>query len=108
MLRTNCNPPQEAPAAPGGHVCDVRPQAKLVKRPTLTLSGQSIDQEEYDHFHYQYKERIGDGGDSPAKLLEFLAPDMSKMLYSSLCTELKNPNEQSIFEHQTDCAGKNL
>jgi hypothetical protein len=39
-----------------------------VKRPTLTLSGQSIDQEEYDHFLYlfeQYKERLGDIVDNP-------------------------------------------
>ena len=46
-----------------------------MKRPTLTLSGQSIDQEEYDHFHYQfeqYKERLGDNMDNPARLLKCL------------------------------------
>ena len=79
-----CHSPLEAPAAQGGQVREVRPQAERVKRPTLTLSGQFIDQEEYDHFRYQYeqyKERLGD---RPARLLECLAPDLSKMLYSSL------------------------
>ena len=74
MHREDCHPPA---AAQAGQAREVRPQAERVKRPTLTLSGQSIDQEEYDHFHYlfgQYKERLGDNGDSPAKLLECLAP----------------------------------
>jgi hypothetical protein len=63
-----------------------------VKRPTLTISGQSIDQEEYEHFCYQYKqykERLCDDRDSPAKLLGCLSPDVSKMLYSSLGAEMK-------------------
>ena len=33
---------------------EARPQAERVKRPMLTLSGQSIDQEDYDHFKYLY------------------------------------------------------
>ena len=69
MHRADCHPPAEAPAVQGGHAREVRPQAERVKRPTVTLSGQSIDQEEYDHFHYQfeqYKERLGDNMDNPA------------------------------------------
>ena len=77
-----------------------------MKRPSLTLSGKSIDQEEFDHFCYQYEqynERLGDNGDSPTKLLECLAPDMSKMLYSSLGAELKNLSELSIFKNIIAC-----
>ena len=89
MHRADCHPPAEAPVVKGGQAREVRPQAELVKRPTLTLSGQSIDQEEYDHFYYQYKER--------------LAPDVSKMLYSSLMAKVKNLMEQGIFENITAC-----
>ena len=62
---------------------EVCPKAERVKRPTLTLSGHSIDQVEYDHFHYQferYNERLIDNKDNPARLLKCLAPDVSKML----------------------------
>jgi hypothetical protein len=71
-----------------------------------TLSGQCIDQEEYDHFNYQfeqYKERLSDNTDNPARLLNCLAPDMSKMLYSSLGAEIKNLMEQGIFENIITC-----
>jgi hypothetical protein len=73
MHRADCHPPAEAPAVQGGQARKARPQAECVKRPTL--SGQSIDQEEYDHFHYQfeqYKERLGDNMDNPARLLKCL------------------------------------
>ena len=68
MHREDCHPPAEAAAVQGGQAREVRPQAERVKRPTLTLSGQSINHEEYDHFHYQfvqYKERLGDDTDNP-------------------------------------------
>jgi hypothetical protein len=87
MHRADRHPPAESQAVQGGQTREVRPQAERVKRPSLTLSSQSIDQEEYDHFIYlfeQYKERLGDVTESPARLLECLAPDVSKMLYSSL------------------------
>ena len=70
-----------------------------MKRPTLTLSGQSINQEEYNHFHFQfeqYKERLSNNVDNPARLLECLVPDVSKMLYSSLGAEIKNVMENII------------
>ena len=69
MHREDCHPPA---AAQAGQAREVRPQAERVKRPTLTLSGQSIDQEEYDHFLYlfeQYKERLGNIADNPTRLL---------------------------------------
>jgi hypothetical protein len=87
MHRVDRHPPAEAQAAQGGQVREVRPQAEQVKKPTLTLNGQSTDQEEYNHFLYlfeQYKERLGNIADNPARLVECLLPDVSKMLYSIL------------------------
>jgi hypothetical protein len=46
MHRADCHPPAEVQAAQGGQAWEVRPQAEHVKRPTLSLSGQSIDQKE--------------------------------------------------------------
>ena len=106
MHRADLHPPAEVQAVQGGQAREVRPEAEHVKRPTFTLSGQSIDQEEYDHFLYlfeQYKERLGDIADSHARLLECLAPDLSKMLYSSLGAEIKNLSEQGIFENIIAC-----
>jgi hypothetical protein len=77
-----------------------------MKQPTLTLSGQSINQEEYNHFHFQfeqYKERLSNNVDNPARLLECLVPDVSKMLYSSLGAEVKNLTAQVIFENIITC-----
>jgi hypothetical protein len=68
MHREDCHPSLVAAAVQGGQAREVRPQAERVKRPTLNLSGQSIDHEEYNHFHYQfvqYKERLGDDKTTP-------------------------------------------
>ena len=68
-------------------VQEVRPQAERVKRPMLTLSGQSINQEDYDHFKYlygQYKSRLGDTSDNPSHLRQCIAEDVSKMFFISL------------------------
>jgi hypothetical protein len=51
MHREDCHPTAVAAAVQGGQSREVRPQAARLKRPTLALSGQSINQEEYDHFH---------------------------------------------------------
>ena len=42
-------------------------QAERVKRPLLNLTGQALEQEEFDHFLYmfeQYKKRLGQDQDS--------------------------------------------
>jgi hypothetical protein len=60
----------------GPTVREGRPQAERVKRPILTLTGQSITQDEYEHFLYlfsQYKTRLGPGHDSAILLRECLA-----------------------------------
>ena len=82
-------------------VQEVRPQAERVKRPMLTLSGQSINQEDYDHFKYlygQYKSRLGDTTDNPGRLRECLAEDVSKMLFSSLGAEITKLTEAELFD----------
>ena len=87
--------------APAGPAREARPQAERVKMPALTLSGQSIDQEDYDHFEYlfsQYKARLGDNVDNPSRLLECLAEDVSKMLFSSLGAEMTNMTEAQLFD----------
>ena len=43
MHRADRHPPAEAQAVHGGQAREVCPQAEHVKRPTLSLSGQSID-----------------------------------------------------------------
>ena len=88
-----------------GPAREVRPQAERVKRPALTLSGQSIDQEDYDHFKYQYsqyKARLGDNADNPSRVLECLAEEVSTMLFSSLGVEMKNLTEAELFDKITD------
>ena len=72
-------------------------QAEWVKRPTLTLRGQFIDQDDQDQFHYQYmqyKEWLGDKTDNSTRLIECLADDVSKMLFSNLGPEIKNLKEK--------------
>ena len=51
------------PVVQAGQAWEVRPQAERVNRPTLTLSGHSINQEDFEHF--QYKERLVDNVDRP-------------------------------------------
>ena len=75
-----------------------------MKRPALTLSGQSIDLEDYDHFKYQYKQykaRLADNTDNPSRLLECLAEDVSKMLFSSLGAEMTNLTEGELLDNIT-------
>ena len=46
-------------------------QAERVKRPILNLSGQALEQEDYEHFMYmfdQYKSRLGEGQDGATLL----------------------------------------
>ena len=68
-----------------------RPQAERVKRPVLTLTGQSITQDEFEHFLYlfsQYKDCLGAGHDTATLLRECLAEDVSKVLFSSHGSDL--------------------
>ena len=78
-----------------------RPQAERVKRPMLTLTGKAITQEDYENFKYlygQYKLRLGDTSDSPSRLRECLAEDVSKMLFSILGTEITKLSESQLLD----------
>ena len=107
MHNTAAHPPAAPQANP---IRDGRPQAERVKRPMLTLSGQSISQEDYEHFLYlfnQYKERLGPGHDSAILLRECLAEDVSKVLYSSYGTELTTFTELQLSQNiLTSCVTK--
>ena len=61
-----------------------------------------VNLEDYDHFKYQYKQynaRLGDNTDNPSRLLECLAEDVSKMLFSSLGPEMTNLAEAELFDN---------
>ena len=64
-----------------------RPQAERVKRPSLTFSGSTLKQEDFQHFKHLfslYKDRLG-GNQSNAKLLmDCMATDVSRAVFSSL------------------------
>ena len=51
----------------------------------------------------QYKEWLEDDTDNPARLLECLTVDVSKMLYSSLGAKIKNLREKGISENIIAC-----
>ena len=69
------------------------PQAERVKRPVLSFTGSTLEQEEYEHFLYQfeiYKDRLGGGQDSALLLRECLATDISRTIFSSYGNRMKN------------------
>ena len=74
-------------------------QAERVKRPILNLSGQALEQEDYEHFMYmfdQYKSRLGEGQDGATLLRECLGTDVSKVLYSNFGADLSTFTEEDI------------
>ena len=74
-------------------------QGERVKRPTLHLSGQTVEQEEYEHFIYlfgQYKARLKSVGDSSTLLRECLGEDVSRVLYSNFGTSLSTQTEVEL------------
>ena len=73
-----CHPVSAPAATPTRQV-----QAERVKRPLLNLTGQALEQEDYDHFLYmfeQYKNRLGQGQDGSTLLRECLGTDVSRMM----------------------------
>ena len=89
----------------GGAHREGRVQGERVKRPSLGLRGQSIEEEEFEHFKYlyeQYKERLGIPGDS-ALLRECLAEEVSKMLFSYTGSDIKNLTEAQLLQHISTC-----
>ena len=92
----SCHPvPVPVPAAtPTRHV-----QAERVKRPLLNLTGQALEQEDYDHFLYmfeQYKARLGQDEDAATLLRECLGADVSRVLFANVGEGLSKFTEVEI------------
>ena len=74
--------------------------------PVVTLTGQSITQDEFQHFLYlfsQYKGCLGTGHDTATLLRECLAEDVSKVLFSSHGSDLTKFNEEELTKIIITC-----
>jgi hypothetical protein len=83
-------------------------QAECVKRPVLNLSGQALEQEDYEHFLYmfdQYKNRLGQEQDGAMLLRECLGTDVSKILYSNFGADLSWFSKADIKNNIAKCEG---
>ena len=85
-------------------------QAERVKRPILSLSGKTLDPEEYEHFVYtfrQFKDRLGGDQDGATLLRECLGTDVSRILYSNFGAALGSFTEEQILANITKhCVNK--
>ena len=82
------------------------PQAECVKRPVLTFTGSTLEQEEYDHFLYKfelYKDRLGGDQDNALLLRECLATDISRTIFSSHGNGMKNLSEAELQQAIVTC-----
>ena len=92
-----CHPVPAHAATPTRHI-----QAEHVKRPLLNLTGQALEQEDYDHFLYmfeQYKARLGQDEDAATLLRECLGADVSKILYANVGEDLSKFTEVEIKDN---------
>ena len=81
-------------------------QAERVKRPILNFTGQTLEQEDFDHFQYLfglYKDRLGPDQNNALLLRECLATDISRAIFSSYGNEMKNLTEEQL---STACVSK--
>ena len=82
------------------------PQAERVKRPSLTFTGQSLEQEDFEHFQYQfdiYKSRLGGNQDSGTLLRECLASDVSRAIFSNHGSSMKSMTEKELLDAISTC-----
>ena len=100
------HPQQRELAGQGGH----HPQAERVRRPVLDFTGQTLEQEDYEHFQYLfslYKDRLGPDLNSALLLRECLATGISRAIFSSYGDEMKNLTEEQLFRAiSTTCVTK--
>ena len=83
-----------------------RPQAERVKRPMLTSVGQPLEQEEFEHFKYQFnlfKSRLSADQDGATLLRECLASDISRSVFSSHGTAMSSLSEKDLLEAISTC-----
>ena len=81
-------------------------QAERVKRPILTFTGTTLEQEEYDHFLYQfelYKDRLGGTQNGALLLRECLATDISRTIFSSYGNSMKDLTENQLHQAILTC-----
>ena len=94
------------PAETAGDTPKRGAQPERAKRPILSLSGQSLEQEDYEHFMYmfaQYKNRVGKDEDGATLLRECLGTDISKILYSNFGNDLSKFSEEEIKNNIVKC-----
>jgi len=95
---------QPQPPTPPTH--RQRPQAVRVKRTILSFTGQTLEQEEFDHFRYQfelYKDRLGGAQDGALLLRECLAMDVSRTIFSSHGNGMQNLSEEQLLLAISTC-----
>ena len=95
---------QPQPPTPPTH--RQRPQAVRVKRTILSFTGQTLEQEEFDHFRYQfelYKDRLGGAQDGALLLRECLAMDISRTIFRSHGNKMQNLSEEQLLLAISTC-----
>ena len=102
--------PQPSPRHDTGGHGGVHPQAERVKRPVLNFTGQTLEQEDFEHFRYLfglYKDRLGPSQNNALLLRECLATDISRAIFSSYGDEMKNLTEEQLLKAiSTTCVTK--
>lgn len=77
-------------------------QAERMKRPMLTLTGKTLEEEEFEPLLYLFdqfksiKSRLEDDQDGAALLRECLGPDISRILYSNFGSAFSTFTEEDI------------
>ena len=82
------------------------PQAERVKRPSLTFSGSTLEQEDFEHFKHLfslYKERLGGNQDNAKLLNDCLATDVSRAVFSSLGPAMSSMPETDLMDAISTC-----
>ena len=106
MLHIKTVHPAAQPQPPTQPAHGQRPQAERVKRPILSFTGQTLEQEEFDHFRYQfelYKDRLGGAQDGALLLRECLAMDVSRTIFSSHGNGMQNLSEEQLLLAISTC-----
>ena len=74
--------------------------AERGQRPVLDFTGQTPEQEDYEHFQYLfslYKDRLGLGLNNALLLCECLAMGISRAIFRSYGDEMKNLTKDQLF-----------
>ena len=78
--------------------------------PVLNFTGQTLEQEYFEHFQYLfrlYKERLGPGQNNALILCECLSKDISRAIFSSYGDKMKNLTEEQLLKAMsTTCVTK--